>query len=284
MRFSETRMDKLTAADGQSFDIHIWEPETPRAVIMAIHGGLAHAGDYVTPALYFKEKGIATVSYDMRGHKQENVFIDRFSRFLEDTEKFLAWTKAAYPDIPIFAMGHSMGGLIVTHFGIAYAANDPRIKGYIMSSPYYENAIKVAPIMIPIIKILGKILPKGIIPGPDITDLLTHDADITRRHRKDEEDGIRGKKATMRFGAELLKAQVWVRENISRWSHPLFAVVAGADQVADADAAERLLKTIPPNLLTYVRHPDNYHENFNELNREETFARIYDWMKNLADL
>ncbi|MFO7658759.1 MAG: hypothetical protein R6W78_16990, partial [Bacteroidales bacterium] len=60
----------------------------------------------------------------------------------------------------------------------------------------------------------GKILPKALIPGPDITDLLTHDADITRRHRKDEEDGIRGKKATMRFGAELLKAQVWVRENI----------------------------------------------------------------------
>ena len=284
MRFSETRMDRLATADGESFDIHAWEPETPRAVIMAIHGGLAHAGDYVTPALYFKEKGIATVSYDMRGHKQENVYIDRFSRFPEDTEKFLAWTKAAYPDVPIFVMGHSMGGLIITYFGISYAADEARIKGYIMSSPYYENAIKVAPIMIPIVKILGKILPKAVIPGPDITDLLTHDADITWRHRKDEEDGIRGKKATMRFGAELLKAQVWVRENISRWSHPLFAVVAGADQVADADAAERLLKTIDPRLLTYVRHPDNYHENFNELNRKETFARIHEWMKTLADI
>jgi alpha-beta hydrolase superfamily lysophospholipase len=284
MRFSETRADTLTVADGQKFDIHIWEPENPRAVIMAIHGGLAHAGDYVTPALYFKEKGMATVSYDMRGHKQENVYIDRFSRFLEDTEKFLAWTKAAYPDIPIFVMGHSMGGLIITRFGIDDAADDPRIKGYIMSSPYYENAIKVAPIMLPVVKILGRVLPKAVIPGPDITDLLTHDADITRRHRKDEEDGIRGKKATMRFGAELLKTQAWIRENISRWPHPLFAVVAGADQVADADAAERLLKTIDPRLLTYVRHPDNYHENFNELNRQETFDRIHEWMKTLAAL
>ncbi len=284
MRFSETRMDRLTVADGQSFDIHIWEPEKPRAVIMAIHGGLSHAGDYVTPALYFKEKGIATVSYDMRGHKQEKVYIDRFSRFPEDTEKFLEWTKAAYTDIPIFVMGHSMGGLIVTYFGIAYAADDARIKGYIMSSPYYENAIKVAPIMIPIVKMLGVILPKAAVPAPDITDLLTHDVGITSRHRQDEEDGIRAKKASMRFGAELLKAQAWVRENISQWSHPLFAVVAGADQVADADAAERLLKTIAPGLLTCVRHPDNYHENFNELNREETFARIHEWMKTLADL
>lgn len=284
MRFSETRMDTLTAADGQSFDIHVWEPENPRAVIMAIHGGLAHAGDYVTPALYFKEKGIATVSYDMRGHKQEKVYIDRFSRYPEDTERFLAWTKSAYPDIPVFVMGHSMGGLIIAHFGIAYAADDPRIKGYIISSPYYENAVKVPPIMIPIIKMLGVILPKAAIPAPDLTDLLTRDQDITRRHRKDEEDGIRAKKASMRFGAELLKSQTWVKENISRWSCPLFAVVAGADQVADADAAERLLKTITPGLLTYVRHPDNYHENFNELNREETFARIHEWMKTLVDL
>ncbi len=284
MRFSETRMDSFNAADGQSFDIHIWEPDKPKAVIMAIHGGLAHAGDYVTPALYFKGKGLATVSYDMRGHKQEKVYIDRFSRFPEDTEKFLAWTKAAYPDIPIFVMGHSMGGLIITFFGISHATDDARIKGYIMSSPYYENAIKVSPIMIPIVKILGTVLPRAVIPGPDITDMLTHDTEITRRHRKDEEDGIRAQKATMRFGAELLKAQAWVRENISRWPHPLFAVVAGKDEVADADAAERLLKTIDPGLLTYVRHPDNYHENFNELNRDETFAAIHDWMKTLADI
>ncbi len=62
MRFSESGMDVLKTSDGTELDIHIWDAEKPKAVIMAIHGGLAHAGDYVTPALYFKERSISTVS------------------------------------------------------------------------------------------------------------------------------------------------------------------------------------------------------------------------------
>ncbi|RJP85188.1 MAG: alpha/beta fold hydrolase [Desulfobacteraceae bacterium] len=278
MRFSETKMDVLRTKDGLDLDIHIWEPEKTEAVIMAIHGGLAHAGDYVTPALYFKEKGIATVAVDLRGHKQEKTYVDSFDQFLEDTAEFLQWTKTRYPKIPLFVMGHSMGGLIATHFGIKYAANDARIKGYILSSPYYENAIKVNPVMIPLVKMFGKIIPRAVIPGPDLTELLTHDETITSRHRKDEEDGIRSKKATMRFGAELLKAQKWVKENFTSWQHPTFAVIAGADQVADYTEAERQFKSMEPKRLTYLFHKDNFHENFNEVNRLETFGKIYEWM------
>ena len=284
MKFSETRMDVLKTKDGLNLDIHIWEPETPKAVLMALHGGLAHAGDYVTPALYFKEKGIATVAYDLRGHKQEKTYIDSFDLYLEDTNDFLRWTKNAYPNIPIFVVGHSMGGLIATHFGIKYAADDSRIKGYVLSSPYYENAIKVPPIMMPLIKVFGKIIPKAVIPGPDLTELLTHDEAITKRHRRDEESGVRSKKPTMRFGAELLKAQKWVKENFSSWQHPTFAVIAGADQVADYTEAERQFKSMDPKRITYLFHKDNFHENFNEINRKETFGKIYEWMGTVVPL
>jgi esterase/lipase len=62
------------------------------------------------------------------------------------------------------------------------------------------------------------------------------------------------------------------------WTKPLFAVVAGDDKLADADAAEAMLKSVPAQLLTYQRHPRNFHENFNELNREQIFADILAWM------
>lgn len=284
MRFSETRMDVLKAGDGQEFDIHIWEPEAPKAVLVAIHGGLAHGGDYVTPALYFKEKDIATVSYDLRGHKQEKIYIASFEQYLEDTAEFLYWATKTYPNLPVIMVGHSMGGLITTHFGIKYAADNSAIKGYALSSPYYGNAIKVSPIMIPIVKLLGAILPKMVIPTPDLTELLTHDEAITNRHRKDEEDGIRGSKATMRFGSELLKAQQWVKKNFAKWHHPTFAVIAGADEVADYKEAEQLFKSMDQGLLTYVFHKDNFHENFNEVNRDETFVKMHEWIRSVASL
>lgn len=279
MRFSETRLDTLKTFDKKKLDIHVWEPASPRAVLLAVHGGLAHAGDYVTPALFFKEKGIATVAYDLRGHKKKKVCIDTFDQFLQDTDDFLKWVKDHYQDIPIFCLGHSVGALILTHTGLGSARNEPRIKGYIFSSPYYQNAIKVNPLVIPMIKTLSKICPDLPIPSQDITDLLTHDETITRRHRKDESDGLRAVKASIRFGSQLFAAQDFVKENIQNWMHPLFVVVAGNDQVADTCISERLLKKIDPQLLTYSVNIENYHENFNEVDREKTFNKIHEWMK-----
>jgi len=284
MRFSETRTDVLKTGDGQELDIHIWEPEAPKAVIIAIHGGLAHAGDYVTPALYFKEKEIATVSHDLRGHKKKKIYIDSFDQFLDDTVDFLSWTKSAYKDIPIYIMGHSLGSLIAAHFGLKYAAADTSIKGYILSSPYFENAIKVLPIMIPLVKILGNIIPRTVIPSPELTNVLTRDKEITERHHQDEADGLRSKQATMRFGSELLKAQKWIKENFSDWNHPTFAVIAGTDELADYTVSEQMLKSMDQGKLTYVFHKDNYHENFNEVNRAETFDKIYEWMDSISPL
>ena len=40
-----------------------------------------------------------------------------------------------------------------------------------------------------------------------------------------------------------------------------------------------MLETIPKHLLSFHLHPGNYHENFNELNRDEVFAEILGWME-----
>src|SRR5476649_1665938 len=149
MRFSEDRLATLECAAGVERTIHIWEPAAPRAIVLALHGGMAHAGDYVTPARYFRDHGIATISYDMCGHDQaKRVDIPGFEIFLDESTLLLQWIKRAYPGVPLFVMGHSMGALIATHLGLHRWRDDAAIKGYILSSPYYVNAIKVAPLLL----------------------------------------------------------------------------------------------------------------------------------------
>ncbi|WP_232429399.1 alpha/beta fold hydrolase, partial [Noviherbaspirillum autotrophicum] len=236
---------------------------------------MAHAGDYVTPALYFREKGIATVSYDMIGHdRKKRVDIAGFDSFLNDAELFLQWVKRNYTGLPIFVMGHSMGALIATHLGLDRFAGDHDIKGFIISSPYYVNAIKVPQLLVSLSTVLAALFPKMKVPLASMTNVLTHDPIITARHFADEKDHVRATEVTFRFAHALQQAQAALVGKLSAWRYPLFAVVAGNDKLADAGATETMLKTINPDLLEYHFYPDNYHENFNELNREEIFTKM----------
>lgn len=278
MRFSEDRIEKLSCSDGILRDIHIWEPPKPRAVFLTVHGGMDHGGNYRNPGVYMKEQGFATVAHDQHGHdKKRKVYIPRFDVFLDDLELMLEWVKINYPDLPIFILSHSMGGLITTHFGIRRFHGDPRVKGFISSSPYFVNAIKTPKIIEKLAGLLSALTPKMAIPMEDILVNCTHDTEIYNRYREDEKDGIMAEKASARFAFELLKAQAWIPDHIGAWNHPLLVILAGDDKVADTSATRELMSFIDPDLLTEIHYPDNYHENFNELNREEVFARILEW-------
>lgn len=285
MRFSEDRFATLKCSDKVERCIHIWEPAQPRAVILAIHGGLAHAGDYVTPALWFRQHGFATVSYDMVGHDgKKRVDIPGFDSFLDDGELFLRWVKRHYPGLPIFMMGHSMGSLIATHLGLHRIPRDAAIKGFILSSPYYVNAIKVPAMLLTLSKVLARLFPTAKVPLESMTHVLTHDDAITRRHYDDEKDNTRATEASFRFAKSLQAAQEDLAQQMLAWRYPTFAVVAGDDKLADAAASEAILKSIDASLLEYHFYPNNFHENFNELNREKIFADILLWLdKRLAE-
>lgn len=281
MRFSEDRIEKLICSDGVKRDIHIWEPENPIVVFLAVHGAMDHGGNYMEPGLYFRKHQIATVAHDQNGHDgKEKANIPRFEVFLDDLELMVEWVKKEFNDLPIFILAHSAGSLIATHFGIKYPDTDPLIKGFILSSPYYVNVVKVPWIMMKMVGVLSAVAPNMTVPIEDIRPNVTHDEAIYNRHRRDERDKIKANKASARFANELLKAQRWIPENISRWKHPVLAIIAGDDKLADADATRELIGQIDQSLVTEYYYPDNYHENFNELNREEVFSRIVEWVNN----
>jgi lysophospholipase len=280
-RFSEDEITSFRASDGAERKIHIWGKGKPKGVFLAVHGGLAHAGDWVTPALHFKKKGWATVSFDMHGHTGKvRVDIPSFKIFLDDLELFLQWVKQRYPKAPIVFLTHSMGALITAHFVLKrLPQGDAQVKGYIMSSPYFGNAVKVPKILVALSKPMAALLPKMKVPAPSLTGSLTHDEEITARHYADEKDLYRATESSLRFGNALLSAHAELAGMIQQWNQPLFMIVAGDDHLADVKVSEASANKINPKYLRYDLYPKNYHENFNELNRLKIFKDIEDWIK-----
>ena len=196
-RFGEDEIASFAGRAGAPRTVHIWEPPAPQAVLLALHGGMAHAGDWVTPARYFRAQGYATAAYDLCGHAQgRRVDIPGFDVFLDETALFHDWVRNRYPGLPVFVIAHSMGGLIATHWGLRPLRG---IAGFILSSPYYVNAIPVAAPLRRLAAVLAWLAPAMKVPLASLTDVLTHDPDITARHHRDEADGVRATEVTVRF-------------------------------------------------------------------------------------
>jgi lysophospholipase len=133
--------------------------------------------------------------------------------------------------------------------------------------------------MIPLSRWLAKLFPTLKVPMEDLTRWLTHDREITERHIADSLLQRRGTDASMRFGRSLLDAQAALQADLREWNLPVFAVVAGDDRLANASVSQAMLRTIPSALLELHVFAQNYHENFNEVNREVIFSAMLRWIR-----
>jgi alpha-beta hydrolase superfamily lysophospholipase len=289
MEFKETKCEVFEADSNTKLLSHMWLPDgKTKAIFIAIHGGMAHAGDWVTPALFFKKKGIATYALDLRWHgtfdkynENTKIFfhIDSYDQYTEDIHKYIAHVKENNPGVPVFILGHSNGALISLYYGLTKGQNED-IKGYVLSSPWLVNKVKIPAAIKILSKVLAVVNPKFSVAPDPLTDVLTHDKEITARHHEDEAKGIRGQEASAKLGVESQKTQNYVIDNIQKWNNtPLFVVIAGKDELADYQSTLDIMGKIPEDTCTMVVYEDNFHENFNEVNRNEIFEKIWKWLK-----
>lgn len=98
-------------------------PEQPKAAVVIVHGLCEHFGryDYVTQRLL--EAGYAVVRFDHRGHGRsmgKKVWYDDRTQIVSDTDLFVEEARAQFPDLPVFMIGHSMGGFGAASYGTAH--------------------------------------------------------------------------------------------------------------------------------------------------------------------
>jgi alpha-beta hydrolase superfamily lysophospholipase len=291
MNYGETKYEIFQPDGKTKLASHIWLPEgKPRAILAAVHGGMAFAGDWTNTAQYFKSKGLATYALDLRWHGdfpknnpgEKNFFhIDSYDTYAKDLDLYLKDIKEKNPGVPVIILSHSNGALISLYYGLTIGKNSD-VKGIIASSPWIVNKVKVSPVLLAAAKIISILHPKMAVAPEPLTDLLTHDKEITARHHADEASGVRGTKGSAKLAVVSVKAQKYVAENMSKWSAaPILGIIAGDDHLADPEGSEKALKSVTSKPVEMVKYPQNFHENFNEVNRQEVWDLCMKWIEKL---
>ena len=109
-----------------------WEPVgNPRAVLQIVHGMAEHVQRYDDFAAFMAAQGFLVVAEDHMGHGlsvgDEGIpgyFEGGWFRAVADCLRLLSYTKQEQPDIPYILLGHDLGSLLVRTMLMKYPKTD----------------------------------------------------------------------------------------------------------------------------------------------------------------
>lgn len=102
--------------DGTKLPLHTWLPDAPpKAIIIALHGYNDYGNFIKKAAAYFRDRGIGVFAYDQRGfgaapHRGRWAGTKVMGK---DLRTIIHLVKKRYPGVPLYLLGHSMGGAVL---------------------------------------------------------------------------------------------------------------------------------------------------------------------------
>jgi alpha-beta hydrolase superfamily lysophospholipase len=272
---------RCATGDGLQLRWRSWNAERANGVIVIIHGLAEHGGRYRETAEYFANHGWAVYAGDLRGHGESpdvpgagRVHVDRFTDYFMDVQALVRQARADHPDLPLFLLGHSMGGLIT----ISYVLDHPQgLAGAIISSPALGTHPDFKPpaLLRLLVVILDRIAPRMRFPSDLDTRAISRDPDVVSAYL---DDPLVSEKVSARWYAEILRAMDRAHANAANLQIPLLLMQSGDDRLVDPGAPARWAQATPTGLVECVQWEGLYHEMFNEPEKPEVRRRSLAWL------
>jgi acylglycerol lipase len=264
---------KLTANDGiEIFVVKNLIP-SPKAMILIVHGLCEHLGRYNYTTSRLTNWGYSVYRLDLRGHGRsggERGYVESYERFIEDTDLVANIARQENPGLPLFILGHSMGGFISVAYGVKYP---DRLSGLI-----HSGAAVTAP---PAVKDLGEdfdynALALTTVPN-SLSSMVSRDPDVVKAY---DDDPLVLKEFTMKLMGEIFIAGVgWLSQNMGGYRYPCLILHGGDDQLVPAEASQNLYDRIASPDKQIKIYTGLYHEILNEPEKETVLGDIHAWIE-----
>lgn len=266
---------ELRTADGLGLAAQAWLPPAPRAVIALVHGIAEHGGRYEAFAARAVARGIGVVTLDLRGHGRspgERSYVERFDDYLLDVDALWARARELAAGMPLFLMGHSMGGAIALRWA---AQRRQAMAGLILSSAALKIGGDVPRLLIALAPLLSRWLPhlRGTRFDPSV---ISRAPAVVAAYVNDPLVSLKAPPA--RTGAELLAAMEANRAAAAGLDLPVYLFHGDADRLTDPAGSREILAAWRGADKTLRLWPGSRHETMNDLDREAVIAELLDWV------
>lgn len=284
---------------------YIYEPSTEsKGVIQICHGMAEHIERYDEFMNYLCNNGYTVIGYDQRGHGKtagciENCgYMDDSNNIevlISDVNRVNDYIRDNYPDQKIYLFGHSMGSFVSQRFAELY---NGKIHGLILSgSSYNDNLlIKIGHLLASLItKIKGRRHISKLIhnlslgsynnkfkPTKTSADWLSRSHENNIKYENDEYCGMMFSVSFFKDFTETFSLIAKDLELIDS-DLPIYIMSGDNDPVGDFGKGTALLfnklKNSGISDLTLRLYKNGRHEMLNEVNKEEVYKDILEWIE-----
>ena len=284
---------------------YTWEPQGEvKAIVQFVHGIAEHGLRYDEYARVLNEQGILVVAEDHMGHGGslgkdgiKGYFHGGWMTAVADTYQLLKDTMAAYPGVPYFLYGHSMGSFMART--ILWNYPDSGITGAILSGTAWQPGLvlklgqlvakreakkrgetKVSPL---VSNLMFGSYNKGFADVRTPHDWLSRDREVVQRY---EDDPLCGFDATTGLARDMLQGieMIQQKENLAKMKKDLPVLfIAGDKDPVGADGkgvkqAFSAFRSCGMQDLTLKLYPGARHEMHNETNKNDVFSDVIGWI------
>ena len=248
-----------------------WIPERPRAAVVLVHGFGEHSGRYEHVGRWLAQRDIAVHAYDHRGHGRSSgprCHVDRFDDYLDDLAAVLGQVRADAAGLPLFLIGHSMGGLVVATFA---RERSPDVSAIVLSGA--ALALPEASWRARIARWIRAVLPRLRLPAGLPLEGLSTDPRVLEAYLADP---LVEQKMSASLAVELMAAVDRTGPGGADVAMPLLVLHGADDPICAPDGSERF--ALAARGARFIRYPNLRHEIFNEPSFESVLGDVLSFL------
>lgn len=241
---------------------------------MVVHGLGEHSGRYAKLAENLNNEHFAVYAPDLRGHGRSGgprAFINRMDYAVADVDAVVTFAAHQHPGLPITLLGHSMGGLVATHYALAH---DDRLERLVLSAPLAK--IKASPPSRLMARTLGALLPKLGVYRINPKN-ISRDEAVVEAYKSDPL--VRHKGIPSRTLVVLIKSVKGMHRRAGDIKLPTLIMYGTADKLCPPEGSVKLGEKLGSSDKEVKSYQDLYHEILNEPERDQVITDMCTWIE-----
>jgi len=268
------REEQITSTGNLTLFVRSWRPDgTVRAVVGIVPGFNSHSGYYEWVGQQMAADGLAAYAVDLRGRGRsdgERFYINRFADYVDDVEALVRLAKSREPDVPMFLLGHSAGGVVSCIYALDHSAE---LRGLVCES--FAHEVPAPDFVLAVFKGLSHLAPHAHVLHLK-NEFFSRDPEVVRT--MDDDPLIAHETQPTRTLAEMVRADERLKNEFPLITLPVLILHGTADQATKPSGSQRFYDMVGSRDKTLKLYGGHYHDLLNDLDKESVMADVLAWI------